>query len=370
MSNQQAAKDDNDVSSLLVVSSVDGTTMKVKGNPVTGAMLVDTSGGFINPMTTTGDMIYSSDNLGTPARRGIGSSGQVLTVSGGIPIWTTPAGTGLTIGTTTIASGTTTRILYDNAGVLGEYSVIPVALGGTNATSASITAFNNITGYTAAGATGTTSTNIVFSTSPTLVTPVLGVATATSVNGLIITTTTGTFTLTNAKTLTVSDSTTLATSAITLGNGKILTLSNTLTLAGTDSTTMTFPSTTATIARTDAAQTFTGTQTFSQIVTTSNAITASANAATVPITSRISTVTNNSAATLTITVTTTSAVDGQLIEVRILDFSGVAQTITWVNTESSNVTIPTTSNGSTTLPLSIQLQFNSLTTKWRCVGFS
>ncbi len=58
---------------------------------------------------------------------------------------------------------------------------LPVANGGTNATSAGITAFNNITGYTAAGATGTTSTNIVFSTSPTLITPVLGAATATSV---------------------------------------------------------------------------------------------------------------------------------------------------------------------------------------------
>lgn len=45
---------------------------------------------------------------------------------------------------------------------------VPVALGGTNAATASITAFNNITGYTASGATGTTSTNLVFSTSPTL----------------------------------------------------------------------------------------------------------------------------------------------------------------------------------------------------------
>lgn len=48
---------------------------------------------------------------------------------------------------------------------------VAVAYGGTAVTSASITAFNNITGYTAAGATGTTSTNIVFSTSPTITTP-------------------------------------------------------------------------------------------------------------------------------------------------------------------------------------------------------
>jgi hypothetical protein len=42
-----------------------------------------------------------------------------------------------------------------------------VANGGTNASSASITAFNNITGYSASGATGTTSTNLVFSAAPT-----------------------------------------------------------------------------------------------------------------------------------------------------------------------------------------------------------
>jgi hypothetical protein len=46
-------------------------------------------------------------------------------------------------------------------------TAIPVANGGTNATVASIVSFNNITGYTAAGATGTTSTNLVFSASPT-----------------------------------------------------------------------------------------------------------------------------------------------------------------------------------------------------------
>ncbi len=45
-------------------------------------------------------------------------------------------------------------------------------------------------------------------------------------------------------------------------SGKVLTLSNSLTLAGTDSTVITFPSTSATVARTDAAQTFTGAQTF------------------------------------------------------------------------------------------------------------
>lgn len=54
------------------------------------------------------------------------------------------------------------------AGVSG---VLPIANGGTNASSAGIGSFNNITGYSASGATGGTTSNIVFSSSPTLATP-------------------------------------------------------------------------------------------------------------------------------------------------------------------------------------------------------
>lgn len=41
--------------------------------------------------TTTGDIIYAS-SANTPARLGIGSTAQVLTVSGGVPAWATPSG--------------------------------------------------------------------------------------------------------------------------------------------------------------------------------------------------------------------------------------------------------------------------------------
>lgn len=51
---------------------------------------LDTTG-MVNPMTTTGDTIYSSSGS-TPARLGIGSTGQVLTVAGGVPSWATPTG--------------------------------------------------------------------------------------------------------------------------------------------------------------------------------------------------------------------------------------------------------------------------------------
>ena len=51
---------------------------------------LDTTG-MTNPMTTTGDMVYSSSGS-TPARLGIGTTGQVVTVAGGIPSWATPSG--------------------------------------------------------------------------------------------------------------------------------------------------------------------------------------------------------------------------------------------------------------------------------------
>lgn len=51
-------------------------------------------GGLSNPMTTAGDMIYGG-TAGLATRLGIGTSGQVLSVSaGGIPEWATITGTG------------------------------------------------------------------------------------------------------------------------------------------------------------------------------------------------------------------------------------------------------------------------------------
>ena len=54
--------------------------------------------------TTTGDLIYAS-SANTPARLAIGSSGQVLTVSGGVPTWSAAAsGGGFTLLGTTVPS--------------------------------------------------------------------------------------------------------------------------------------------------------------------------------------------------------------------------------------------------------------------------
>lgn len=118
----------------------------------------------------------------------------------------------------------------------------PFTLGAVSVTSTG-TQLNYLSAAT--GTTGTTSTNLVFSTSPTLVTPVLGVATATSINGNTFTT--GTYTLTGVA-------------------GKTLTFNNSITIAGTDATVMTFPTTSKTIAANDGSNWTFGSQAIGDLV--------------------------------------------------------------------------------------------------------
>lgn len=181
---------------------------------------------------------------------------------------TTGGALALTVGTTTITSGTTTRILYDNAGVLGEYTL-----------------------------TGT-GTVVVMATSPTLVTPVLGVAAATSINKVAITApaTSATLTIadgktathnasttfagTDGKTLTISNSGTLAGGdafVLAIAAGKTLTVSNSLTFTGTDATSFAFPSGSDTVVTLAATQTLTNKTLTSPTIQTSPVLAAATN---------------------------------------------------------------------------------------------
>jgi hypothetical protein len=72
---------------------------------------VDTTTKALNPSTTLGDIEYRSSTANTNTRLGIGTTGQVLAVSGGVPAWTTPAGGGgMTLLSTTTLSGASTTI--------------------------------------------------------------------------------------------------------------------------------------------------------------------------------------------------------------------------------------------------------------------
>ena len=116
--------------------------------------------------TTAGTLTLANTNAGAFPTTLASSASSTAAWTLTFPV-ATPAANGAVLTATT-------------GGVSSWVTSLPVANGGTACTAASITCFNNITGFTAAGTTGTTSTNLVFSTSPTLVTPVLGAATGTS----------------------------------------------------------------------------------------------------------------------------------------------------------------------------------------------
>lgn len=67
---------------------------------------IDTTTKALNPSTTLGDIEYRSATANTNTRLGIGSTGQILTVSGGVPVWSSPAGGGKVLQVVTATSTT------------------------------------------------------------------------------------------------------------------------------------------------------------------------------------------------------------------------------------------------------------------------
>jgi hypothetical protein len=70
----------------------------ISGGGTSGAVTVTNS--MATAITTNGDLIYGTGS-GTFSRLGIGSSGQILNVTSGVPAWTTPTSGSMTV----IASG-------------------------------------------------------------------------------------------------------------------------------------------------------------------------------------------------------------------------------------------------------------------------
>jgi hypothetical protein len=66
---------------------------------------VDTTTKALNPSTTLGDIEYRSSTANTNTRLGIGTTGQVLSVSGGVPAWSTLSSGGMTLISTTALTG-------------------------------------------------------------------------------------------------------------------------------------------------------------------------------------------------------------------------------------------------------------------------
>lgn len=95
--------------------------------------------------TTTGDLIYAA-SANTPARLGIGSTGQVLSVSGGVPAWATPAGMSWTqvLARTSVGTGTS----YTASGLSGynQLMIFVAGLSNNGTTGKYTVTFNGDTG--------------------------------------------------------------------------------------------------------------------------------------------------------------------------------------------------------------------------------
>jgi len=88
----------------------------IKTSGGTGTLSIAISGTDYAP-ATSGTAIFYGNGSGGFSNVTVGSG---LTFSGGT---LSNSGSGLTVGTTAISSGATTKVLYDNAGALGEYSI-------------------------------------------------------------------------------------------------------------------------------------------------------------------------------------------------------------------------------------------------------
>lgn len=197
------------------------------------------------PATTTINQLLYSSSANTVAGLATANGGILNTSSSGVPSVTATPVLG-------VAGSTVGSIGFQNAST-GTITVAPTT-----------------------GALGSNTLSLPAATDTFAVLAASQAITNKTYNGLTITPTTGTLTVTNAKTLTASNSITLAGTdgkSLTLTNGltvttndgtlafgaasKTLTVNNSLALSGTDSTTMTFPSTSSTVLTTGNTATIT-----------------------------------------------------------------------------------------------------------------
>jgi hypothetical protein len=251
------------VSNSLTLAGTDSTTMTFPSSSATLA-------GLGIAQTFTAQNIFNIASTITSATAAtlddVKVSAATTTISGntGSPI-TKLAKVGLYQPTLTDSSAVTVTdaatLYIDNAPVAAGSATITnpwALLIGTGASKLQATTINAALTYGGVtlsnSVTGTGS--MVLSTSPTLTTPTLGAATATTINKVTLTAPA------TGSTLTITD-------------GKTLTASNSLTLAGTDGTTMTFPGSSDTVGGLGTAQSWTK-QNIYNIATTITSATAAA----------------------------------------------------------------------------------------------
>jgi hypothetical protein len=143
---------------VLTLPATSGTVITGPGGVVaisgggTGQTTATAAFNALNPMTTTGDILYESSPT-VAARLPIGSTGQVLTVAGGLPSWAAAAAGGFSQMTVYTSPGTfttpasTTRIKVTVVGGGGGGSNQPAANGGGGGTAIYVGPVSVSTGY-------------------------------------------------------------------------------------------------------------------------------------------------------------------------------------------------------------------------------
>lgn len=343
MSNAQ--RDQNSVPTLLGVSSVDLVTpTTIAVNPVTHRVLVDLPGGGTGTVTSVSVVTAN------------GVSGSVATAT------TTPAIT-LTLGAITPSSV--------NAVVISGSSTPTLAVTGTTTVSgsntgdqtnisgnaATVTTNANLTGPITSSGNATsiasqtgTGTKFVMDTSPTLITPALGIASATSlgVAGIITTGANGG----TAGSITFSGSTS-GTTVVQVG--------------AVASGVLTLPAVTGTLTVNTATQTLTNKRLQKRVVATTQSATPTINTDNgdifeiVGLAQAVTSMTTNLSGT---------PLEGEMIQIIFKD-DGTARAITWGASFVAQIALPTTTVIST--PLSVTFQYRTsavwtATSAWYCMS--
>jgi hypothetical protein len=243
-------------------------------------------------VTSSGTITFSSISGSTQCLQ-VNSSGVVSGTGSACG-----SGGGITIGSTTITTGNNGRVLYNNSGVVGEMT------------------------------TSGSGTQLALTNSPVFTTPSLGVASATSINGLTISSSTGTLSITNLKTFSVS---------------------NTLTLSGTDGSTLNIGA-----GGTLGSAAYTSSSAYEVPITFSTGLTRSVNTISVNTSQNISTLSNltsnglvtTSGGTGALSVTSTTG-SGNVVLATSPTFSGptISGTITFSGISGSTQCLQVDSSG-------------------------